>query len=203
MFGVSRTGIREAIRTLAGQGLVDIRGRNGAYVSEIEVSHLVNPYSLLLRRKCGEASHLYLNKIRLLFEPDIARLAALNRTEEDLDNLRKSLTEMQEERSNPDNMIQKDIDFHKNLAMATRNPLMPIIMGPIFHLLPEFISDNYKLSHNPDEPIEEHQRIIKSLEQGDPDKAYETMKIHMQTAERHVLEYYRNIGIKDFQAELS
>lgn len=198
IFCVSRTVIREALFMLAGQGLITINGRNGVYVSEIDFPNVVNPFSLLLKQKCGESSHLYLKQIRRLIEPEIARLAAEKRTDTDMAFLKKTFSEMQNRKNQPKKMIEMDIQFHRRLAYAAGNPIIPIIMEPIFLLLPEFISENYKLSHAPDISIEQHKEILTCLERQDTEATYEAMTAHMKTAEEHVLQYYKKIGFRDY-----
>ena len=163
IFGVSRTAIREALRMLAGQGFVKIHGRNGVFVSQLEYHDFVNPFGLLLKRKFGESSHLYLKQIRRMIEPEMARLAALKRTDEDVTKLEKYLAEMKKRKSDPQSMINYDIEFHKQLAKASGNPILPIMMEPIFRLLPEFISENFKLSHAPDISIKQHEEILTGI----------------------------------------
>jgi GntR family transcriptional repressor for pyruvate dehydrogenase complex len=198
IFGVSRTAIREAIRTLAGQGLVSINGRSGVYVNEMDMTHVVTPLSLLLEQKCGEASHLYLKQVRKFIEPEIARIAALKRSDADVSFLANNFKKMKELRDHPDQMIAVDIQFHKRLAGATGNPIIPIIMEPIYELLPKFISQNFKLSNAPDKSLEQHAHIFTAIRDQNDKNAFHAMSDHMQTAEEHVLEYYKKIGFDAF-----
>ncbi len=198
IFGVSRTAIREALRMLAGQGFVEIHGRNGVFVSRLDYHDFVNPFGLLLKRKFGESSHLYLKQIRRMIEPEMARLAALKRTDEDVTKLEKYLVEMKKRKSDPQSMIDYDIEFHKQLAKASGNPILPIMMEPIFRLLPEFISENFKLSHAPDISIKQHEEILTGIKNKDAEATYRAMADHMETAEKHVLKYYEKIGFSEF-----
>jgi GntR family transcriptional repressor for pyruvate dehydrogenase complex len=198
IFGVSRTAIREALRMLAGQGFVVIDGRNGVYVSELDFHDVLNPFTLLLKQKFGQSSHLYLKQIRRMIEPEMAKLAALKRSDEDVRILEKTLNEMKKRKSKPQLMINYDIEFHKQLAFASGNPILPMIMEPIFRLLPEFISENFKLSHAPDISIKQHEEILISIKNKDSEAAFTAMTTHMKTAEEHVLKYYEKIGFSDF-----
>jgi GntR family transcriptional repressor for pyruvate dehydrogenase complex len=198
IFGVSRTAIREALRMLAGQGFVLINGRNGVYVSELDFHNVVNPFALLLKQKFGQSSHLYLKQIRRMIEPEIARLAASKRSDEDVTKLEQSLKEMKKRKSDPELMIDHDIEFHKQLAFASGNPILPIIMEPIFRLLPEFISENFKLYRAPDISIKQHVEILKGIKNKDPEASFAAMTKHMQTAEEHVLQHYKKIGFNEY-----
>lgn len=198
IFGVSRTSIREALRMLAGQGFVVINGRNGVKVSEIDLQNVVNPFSLLLKQKFGESSHLYLKQVRRMIEPEIAKLAALKRSDEDVKILENTLNEMKERKNNPQLMIEYDIEFHKQLTIASGNPILPIILEPIFRLLPEFISENFKLTRAPEISIKQHEEILMGIKNKDPKATFKAMTEHMKTAEVHVLEHYKTIGFTDF-----
>ena len=198
IFGVSRTAIREAIRMLAGQGFVEICGRNGVYVSRLDYHDIVNPFGLLLKRKFGESSHLYLKQIRRMIEPEMAKLAALKRSDEDVTILENALAEMKKRKNDPQSMIDYDIEFHKQLAYASGNPILPIIMEPIFRLLPEFISENFKLSHAPDISLKQHEEILTCIKNKDGEATFRAMAEHMETAEKHVLKYYEKIGFSEF-----
>lgn len=198
ILGVSRTAIREAIRMLAGQGFVMINGRNGVYVSELDFHDVINPFTLLLKQKFGQSSHLYLKQIRRMIEPEIARLAASKRSDDDVSKLEQTLSEMKKRKSDPQSMIDYDIDFHKQLAFASGNPILPMIMEPIFRLLPEFISENFKLSHAPDISIKQHKKILQGIKDQDPQASFDAMTTHMKTAEEHVLQYYKKIGFNEY-----
>jgi GntR family transcriptional repressor for pyruvate dehydrogenase complex len=195
-FGVSRTAVREALRMLAGRGLVSIQRGSGVYISEIDVSNVVDPFYQLLEMKCGQVSQLYLIRVRKFMEPEIARLAAEHCTDDDLDFLKTNFAEMLERSCHPEQMIDIDIQFHFRLAQATQNPIIPVIMQPIFQLLHKFIASTYKQSHAPDLALENHQKLLQSMQQHDAEIAYKVMKTHMSQAEEHVLLYYQKNNIQ-------
>jgi GntR family transcriptional repressor for pyruvate dehydrogenase complex len=185
-FGVSRTAIREAMRLLAGRGLVDIRRGSGIYVSNIDVNHIIDPFYFMLEMKSGDKGFLHLVNVRLFLEPENARLAALHRVEEDLDLLQKCLEEMKNNDDTPSEMIKSDIEFHRTIATATKNPIIPIIIEPVFRLLYKFISSTYRQVHAPDLAIENHTLILQACRAQDGDKAYNIMHKHMTEAREHV-----------------
>ena len=187
--GVSRTAVREAIHRLTGEGLIKTNGRYGIYVSGMDVSSVVNPFANLMQLKFGKMSHLYLKQARISFEPEIARLAAKMRSEENLEELKCSLQKMIETKEDRSVMIVHDINFHRILASSTDNPIMPLIMEPVFSMLGKFIKENFQLSHAPDTAILQHQEVLKYVDQQKEQDAYDAMTIHMQTAEKHLLEH--------------
>lgn len=197
-FGVSRTAVREALRMLSGRGLVDIRKGSGIYVSEIDMNNVVDPFYQLLEIKCGERSLLHLLRVRCFMEPEIARLCALHRSDEDIVFLEHNYAEMEKLAKKPEKMIDRDIQFHRRLAGATENPIIPIIMEPIFQLLYRFISSTYRQSHAPDLALSYHKKLLECMKVKDAEGAHDVMKNHMLSAEGHVQQYYQSIGFHDF-----
>ncbi|MBN2093269.1 FadR family transcriptional regulator [candidate division KSB1 bacterium] len=197
-FGVSRTAVREALRMLAARGLLEIRKGSGAYVSDFSVSNIVDPFSQFLELKCGKASHLYLIQIRRMIEPEIARIAASRFAEKEFTFLRENLAQMQETYQHPEEMMQIDIKFHRKLADSVGNPLISVVLEPIFQLLPKFISSTYSQERAPDLAIEFHEKILQAIAHHDEEAAYTAMKKHLEKAEEHVLQYYKTIGFADY-----
>jgi len=136
-FAVSRTALREALRRLSARGMIDIRKGSGIYVTELKIEDAINSLHLFYDLRFNSDLILQIIEVRRLFEPEIARLAARNRTENDIKTLQKNLVEL--ERCNPDN-TQLEVDiinrFHMNLAKATHNPIVIISLEPVYSLLP-------------------------------------------------------------------
>ena len=193
-FGVSRTAVREALHVLAGRGLVEMRKGSGIYIAEIDMSTVVDPFYQLLEDKCGQASLLHIIRVRKVMEPEIVRVAAAQRTLEDLAFLEDNFKHLQENAHDPTQMIEIDIKFHRRIAQASENPIIPIMMEPIFQLLYKFISSTYKQSHAPDLAIYYHEKILESIRRSNSDDAASAMRDHLLHAENHVLQYYESIG---------
>lgn len=189
-FGVSRTAIREALRMLCGRGLVEIRRGSGVYVAEMDIAHVVDPFYQLLEIKCGNESLLHLVHARCLLEPQIARMATENCSDDDIEYLEKNFKKMEKLINHPDKMVSLDIKFHRRLAEATCNPIIPIIMEPIFELLHKFIPSTYRQSHAPDLAIANHYKLVHCIQNHNSEKAFEVMQAHMKQAEMHVIDYY-------------
>ena len=76
-------------------------------------------------------------EVRRTFEPEIAKLAALNRTDSDINLLEQNIDDLI--KCDPDN-TQLEVDiinrFHMNVAKATNNPIIIISMEPVYSLVP-------------------------------------------------------------------
>src|ERR687890_54954 len=102
-FGISRTPVREALRRLAGESLVDFHSNRGFRVADLGLD-------AVLRRM----------EVRSIVEPGIARLAALRRTEEDLRRLEEAIAG-EEGARNGVAAHDASRDFHLALARASGN----------------------------------------------------------------------------------
>jgi len=187
MFGVSRTALREAIQMLSARGLVNIRKGSGIYVNNYSSDHVIKPMSLFLELNLDRDYVLYVMEVRKMIEPTIARLAAINRTEDDIKKLGKNLEDL---KKCPSNNYYKqgqiDRDFHLIIANACKNPIIPIIVTPIFKLMPKIRTLVYaNVDTAKSEALDYHIKIIERIKSKDAEGAYQMMVQHLEVAERH------------------
>jgi GntR family transcriptional repressor for pyruvate dehydrogenase complex len=180
-FGVSRTALREALRRLSARGLINIQKGSGMYVSEIKIQDAINSLNLYYDLKFDNNLLTQIIEVRRLFEPEIARLAAVNRTQENLKELEKSLKEF--EACDPDNTQKEaDIDnkFHLTIAKATVNPIVQITMEPIYSLLPRMRNYIYaNIEGEKEHTLDSHKRLLDAIRKQDEAAAYDIMKEHL------------------------
>jgi GntR family transcriptional repressor for pyruvate dehydrogenase complex len=174
-FAVSRTALREALRRLSARGLIDIRKGSGIYITELKIEDAINSLHLFYDLRFNSDLILQIIEVRRLFEPEIARLAAKNRTESDIKTLQKNLSEL--ERCNPDN-TQLEVDlinrFHMNLAKSTRNPIIIISLEPVYSLLPRMRNLIYgNIEGEKEYTLKYQSELITALKSKDSKKAYE------------------------------
>jgi len=180
-FGVSRTALREALRRLSARGLITIQKGSGMYVSEIKIEDAIDTLNLYYDLKFDKNLLTQIIEVRSIFEPEIARLAALNRTIKDLDDLSRILTEFEE--TDPDNtQLEADLDnkFHLAITKATQNPIVQITMEPIYSLLPRM--RNYIYGNIDGEKaftLKSHQALLDAIREQDGDQAQLVMRDHL------------------------
>jgi GntR family transcriptional repressor for pyruvate dehydrogenase complex len=176
-FAVSRTALREALRRLNARGLIEIKKGSGMYVSEICIEDAVKPLNLYYDLKFDSNLIAQMIEMRLLFEPQIAALAAKNCTEEDLKILNENLIELAD--CNPDNtQLEADIinRFHTNLTKATGNPMIVVSMEPIFSLLPRMRNFLYaNVDGEKEYTLEAQKKIFQALKTGNSQEAHDEM----------------------------
>lgn len=175
-FAVSRTALREALRRLSARGLIDIRKGSGMYITELKIEDAINSLHLYYDLNFNSKLILQIIEARRLFEPEIARLAAINRTDEDIKKLQKNLVEL--EKCNPDN-TQLEVDlinrFHMTLAKSTGNPIIIISLEPVYSLLPRLRNLIYgNIEGEKDYTIKYQRDLLIALKNKDQQKAYES-----------------------------
>jgi len=124
--GVSKTVIRESLKVLAARGLVDSRPKRGTVVRPREAWSVLDADLLLWRgRGVPDAGFLRdLSEVRLVIEPEAARLAAQRRDDSDLELLSRALTSMEEAGQAGAALVAADVAFHSALLRAAHNELL-------------------------------------------------------------------------------
>ncbi len=174
-FAVSRTALREALRRLSARGLITVRKGSGMIVSEVRIEDAVKSLNLYYDLTFDSKLISQIIEVRRLFEPEIARLAARNRSEEDLKILQENIDDLI--KCNPDN-TQMEVDlinrFHMSLCKATANPIIIITMEPVYSLLPRMRNMIYaNVEGEKDFTVRLQQSILDAIKEKDSGKAYE------------------------------
>lgn len=125
-FGVSRSVLREAMKTLAAKGLVVAKSRVGTRVNPRESWNFVDSDLIIWQMQAGiDAEFIaHLCEMRLAFEPAAARLAALNATADEVANLFAITARIDNPRHSRESIAQEDLSFHLAVAAMSRNPFM-------------------------------------------------------------------------------
>ena len=128
LFGVSRTTLREAVRSLAAQGYVEVRRGSGTFVLDRSPA----PDIGLQRLECLRTRLRDLFEIRMMLEPQAARLACLRGTDEELQEIARRAECVAQAIREGKNFSQPEETFHQAFVAATHNPFMEQLL-PIIH----------------------------------------------------------------------
>ncbi|MEN8115492.1 MAG: FadR/GntR family transcriptional regulator [Bacteroidota bacterium] len=180
-FGVSRTALREALRRLSARGLIEITKGSGMYITGLKIDDAINNLNLYYDMQFDRNLIAQIIEVRSIFEPQIARLAAQQRDQNDLSILQENLELFKE--CNPDNIqLEADLDnkFHLTIAKATHNPIVQISMEPIYSLLPRMRNLIYaNIDGEKDITLEFHLAVFKAINSQNEDEAEKMMAEHL------------------------
>ena len=178
-FGVSRTAVREAIKALREKGLVEAYSGRGTFITNGTSQAIRQSLDLMMRIGQAEGS-THLAEVREILEPEIAALAAARAEEQHLSTLREAVAVMDAAKQDAEGFIEADLDFHLSLAEAAANPLILSLIDSIVGLLREQRLRIFLVEGGPERGQYHHKRILKAVENRDPDRARECMRAHLQ-----------------------
>lgn len=163
-FNVGRSTIREAVKLLISQGILEVRRGSGTYIISTTPSDM-DP--LGLRRFEDKMSlALDLADLRMMLEPGIAEIAALNATAEDILRLR-GLCDLTEERIlTGSSYIKEDIAFHTCVAECSKNKVVEQLVPMIDTAVMMFVNVTHTKLKN--ETIMTHRAVTEAIADHDP-----------------------------------
>ena len=177
-FGVSRTAVREAIKALQEKGLVDAFPGRGTFVTNGTSNSMRRSLDRII--KSGDTDGwAYLVEVREILEPEIAALAAVRATDQDLATMRDALEVMDNAGRDSDAFIEADLDFHLALAEAAANPIVLSLIDSIVGLLREQRLRIFRIGGGPERGQHHHKRILEAIERHDPQGARAAMQAHL------------------------
>ncbi len=174
-FGVGRSTIREAVKLLVSKGLLEVRRGSGTYVVGTVPADR-DPLGLSrMKDKMGLA--LDLADVRMILEPGIAELAALNRDEKDIQKLEELCQAVEKKILDGDSYIQEDIAFHAGIAECAKNKVVEQLLPIIDTAVLMFV--NVTHTRLREETVQTHRAILNSIRDRDSIGARAAMTMHM------------------------
>ncbi|WP_226580981.1 GntR family transcriptional regulator [Halobacillus litoralis] len=171
--GISRTPIREALKKLAFEGLVEVKKGSKARVGSVS----------------PENAHDYL-LVRERLESMAAGLASSLATEEDIKELR-SICERQRESIDERNFhkfIDLDYAFHSYIAEVSKNKKLKEFIENVNSQIQRFLILTSTLSDSAIGAVEEHYRVIEAMEMNDPKRAEAEMEMHIRQVTKRIID---------------
>ncbi|MCW5652243.1 GntR family transcriptional regulator [Hydrogenophaga sp.] len=160
-YGISRTPLREALKVLAAEGLVTMKVRRGAYVTEVSEKDLADVYHLLA-----------------LLESDAAGVVAARASDEDLADLQTLHAELEGAVSERDRFFALNEQFHLRLLELAHNRWRQQMVADLRKVMKLNRHNSLLKSGRIEESLAEHRAIVEALLQRDPALTAQRMREH-------------------------
>jgi len=162
--GIGRTPIREALRRLALERLVEVYPRRGMFVTGVDVRQLAR-----------------LSEVRAVLEPEAARLAAERATGADRADLEALLEELD---SGESELMALDERIHRAVYRAARNDLLEATLEQYYALALRIWMLALERTQDLEEAVEAHRDLVEAIRDGDGERAAQVMRDHVENFEQ-------------------
>jgi len=161
--GIGRTPVREALRRLAQEQLVEVFPRRGMFVTGVDVRDLAR-----------------ISEVREVLEPEAARLAAERATEAERDEL----TALGDEIGGTDDLMALDERVHRAIYRAAHNDLLETTLGQYYVLALRIWMIGLDRAQELEEAVEAHRDLLHAIVLGNGDRAADIMRAHVEDFEQ-------------------
>jgi len=185
MLRVSRSSIRDAIRSLELMGLVEPRQGAGTVVCEVSAESVISPLTGLLLRQEQHIAELL--DFRMMLEPGLAARAASHASAEEIAEMESILARQEEKIRRGDLAIDEDSEFHYSVAVASNNSVVLKLLDILMDLLRETRERSLQIQGRPQKSLAGHRRIFAAIKRHDTEGASVAMRRHIEDVERIVL----------------
>jgi DNA-binding GntR family transcriptional regulator len=162
--GIGRTPIREALRRLALEQLVEVYPRRGMFVTGVDVRQLAR-----------------LSEVRAVLEPEAARLAAERATDADRAELDHLLAELDAGESE---LMELDERIHRAVYRAAHNDLLEATLEQYYALALRIWVLALEHRQDLEEAVEAHRDLVQAIRDGDGGRAAQIMRDHVENFEQ-------------------
>ncbi len=187
-FSVSRATIREALRSLAENGLIikTPGAKGGSFVQYVDHHALAIVLGDRLKStlELGNISYEEVAQVRSSLDIPSSRLAAANRTKEQITALREIVDEEKDADVTDEEVPDLNIRFHSSLAEATGNRLLAAIIATLYRVARPlaFIHADVEVGRD---AVRQHIEIVTAVEEQDVEGAAEAMRRHLEYLRLH------------------
>jgi len=185
MLAVSRSSIRDAIRSLELMGIVEPRQGAGTIVREISSDSLANPLATALKRKEELVGELL--DFRRMLEPPLAARAATHASADEAAEMEEILVRQEEKLRRGESAIPEDSEFHYAIALASGNSVVLKVLDILMDLLRDTRERSLQVEGRPQKSLAGHRRILAAIKRHDAEAARDAMRRHIEDVEEIVL----------------
>lgn len=184
VFGSGRSTIREAVKILKAENVIEIKKGIGTFVL-LKPGVAKDPFGVLLMDQ--EDALVNLMESRLLIEPNIAYLAAQRATTDNITKLEKIMIETAKVIMEHQNHVEVDLAFHNTIAEATQNNILFRIIPIINDSIHAGYTETYNLIGSFEKATKFHREIFDAIRDGKAQEAKNAMKYHLMQSMDDIL----------------
>lgn len=170
--GVSRSTLREAIKILTTNGILEIKRGKGTFVTSNTIISSDN-----LNDIASGLDDLF--EMRLMFEPDCAYLAAKRATDEEIETICYYGNEIEKKILSGEDRTYEEQKFHESIANATHNSFVKQFMPIIFNAIKKGVVVLTKDQDVSDDNLKDDKLIMDFIKKRNADGAKTAMRLHI------------------------
>lgn len=170
--GVSRSTLREAVKILTTNGIVEIRRGKGTFVTSTTIINSGN-----LNDIASGLEDLF--EMRLMFEPECAYLAAERATDEEIETICYYGEEIEKKILSGEDRTFEEQKFHESIANATHNSFVKQFTPIIFNAIKKGVVVLTKDQDVSDDNLKDDRLIMEFIKKRNPEGARTAMKLHI------------------------
>lgn len=182
-YAVSRSTIREAMKILEAENVVEIRHGRGSYVSK-NTGIARDPLGLSFTEQGSLLSEMM--EVRLLTEPEIAALAAERRNPEELARMEAAINNMIAAKATGEKYNCYDYQFHIAVAECTHNSVLSRLFPIFFDAIEEGYRQTADLHGSVDNAIAYHKKILEAIKNQDAAASRRITREHIRQTLREI-----------------
>lgn len=172
--GVSRNTVREAVQALIHSGMLEARQGDGTYVRS------ASEFGAAMQRRLQRSTVAEILEVRSGLEREIVRLAALHRTEDEIEVIRDRLAQTIQTSTDTKAHVEADVALHMSIAAATHNSVMIDLYRHMTESLHLSISSTLDLPGHMEKQSKIHIDLVEAIANQDPDAAEEASRTLIQ-----------------------
>ena len=184
---VSRITIRETMKSLSAKGMLEVRRRYGTVVLPRSQWQLFDPDVITWRARAGAIEPGLvedLMELRLIIEPNAAKLAAKRATEEDRVAVRRAFKAMERAVAGRGEYVPADLAFHGAVLTACHNQFIQQMQNALSAILRTSFELSSEIAGGPARSLPMHEALCVAIENGDPAAAEQAVLTLIERAEK-------------------
>lgn len=178
-FGVSRTVVREATRHLAAKGVLQVVGGAGVVVADVGGERVRESLDLYFSQR-ADFDPQKIFEVRETLELRTVELAATRADAASRERIMAACERMAEAIDDPAAASIADVEFHREIAIATGNELFPVLVDSLSGVLYDIRLATLGEAGRGEVALAAHRRVAEAIARGDRESAVEAMRDHLE-----------------------